>query len=400
MQKSKIKLLSLLLFIALCQPVFTQYIPYNQKGKWGFSDTKGRIVVPCVYDAVDFYSEGFAKAKKSGKTGYINKKGTVALPFQYDDCIRIYEGHDGMLSNGFNYNPEIHLNDYFNLHDKTNNLIIVSQNKKYGVISLSEGKTKTVIPMHYSKIQFDPGKKTFHCQLDGATEYFSINGARLTKEEVNKIRDMRGAGPILGMPWRPEILSKNGKKGVIQKTDKGWSAPPDTLLSVAYDDIIIERLDDTATPNCDVFAVLTGGGWGMAGIKNNILLPAEYDKINFDLSKNSWNPGVYKRIFVARKGFEWGVIGKKDDSSSELKTLLPFEYNAISKMYHSYFLVKKNNMFQVFSTSTHSLISSKNYPSIAPYEYESVNGFHIFKVTNALNQTVYLGENGVEFFKD
>jgi hypothetical protein len=49
---------------------------------------------------------------------------------------------------------------------------------------------------------------------------------------------------------------------------------------------------------------------------------------------------------------------------------------------------------------TYKLISDKKYSSVAKYQYETVNDFTLFQVTNKTGLTVYLGENGVEFFID
>jgi|GEM_PF-2670475 len=401
MQKSKIHLVSLLIFIILCQPVFSQYIPYCEKGKWGFANIDGKIIIPCIYDAVDFYSDdNLAKAKKTEKIGYINREGVTVIPFQYDQCTRIYEVYHGQHSVGIKNNPDIHLNKDFDFQDIPNNRFIVTKNKKIGVMRLMDGKPKVLIPLTYSRIQFDPSNKTFHCDYNGSTVYFSANGKKLTEQEVNNIEKIQYSGVIMGEMDSPKIIKSKGKMGVILKNTSRMQVAFDTLVPAIYDDIITEKYDNNYAPGNDVFGVRIGRKWGIAGSKNIVLLPVDFDEINFDLSKDSRHWAAYQRIFVVKKNNRWGIVGKKNDSSIDLNVLLPFEFDKINKMYYSYLVVEKENRFQVFNMETYNLISGKSYSSIKPYEYESVNDFQIFEVTNKLEQTVYVGKNGVEFFTD
>ena len=393
-----------LLFIQ--QFCFCQNIPYCQKGKWGFATTNGKITIPCVYEEVDFYSDdSLAKVKKAGKYGYINKKGVATIPFEYDDCIRIYEVYHGKSSIGIKRNPKIHLNNDFDFQDINNNRYIVSKNKKYGIISLREGKPKVLVPLNYSKIQFDPNKKIFHCSNNTSTLYFNMNGQKLTQEQVNNIERIEFySDGMIGMNIshnKPIVVNVSGKVGLIQYSYTSNNRMVyDTIVPVIYDDIITEVFDDNYIPGNDVFGVKIGNKWGIVGGEKNILLPIQFDSINFELSKDSRHWAAYQRMFVAKKNGQWGILAKKNDSTDSLTTLLPFEYDAISKIYYYYLLVQKGDKFQVYNNETYGLISNKNYSSITRYEYESVYDFELFQVTNKLGQTVYLGKNGVEFFTD
>ena len=73
----------------------------KQNGKWGFVNTKGEIVIPCVYDDGDVYSfsEGLARIKQNGKWGFINSKGKVVIPCVYDAAISFSEGLAAVVQN-------------------------------------------------------------------------------------------------------------------------------------------------------------------------------------------------------------------------------------------------------------------------------------------------------------
>jgi hypothetical protein len=385
------------------QYTYSQYIPFCDKGKWGFATTDGKITIACLYEAADFYSDdNLAKVKKGGKYGYINKNGVTVIPFEYDDCYRIYEVYEREHSVGIKINPSVHLNDGWVPSDTKNNRYIVFKNKNYGIISLMEGKPKVRVPFNYSKIQFDLNKKIFHCSNIKGMQYFNIDGQRLTQEQVDKIERIEFSTGGMGESDNiPKIIKINGKVGVIQQPNNSWGeANYDTIVPVIYDDIITEKFDDNYFSGNDVFGVRIGKKWGIVDRKKNVLLPINFDSINFELSKDSRHWAEYKRMFVVKKNDQWGILGKKNDSTDTMTTFLPFEYKAISKIYYSYLLVQKLNKFQVFNIDTYNLISNKSYSSITKYEHESVNSFYLFQVTNKLGQTVYLGKNGVEFFTD
>ena len=84
--------------------------PIKQNGKWGYINTKGEVVIPCIYDAAWPFSEGLATVKKgrwpigqrlpNGKYGFINTKGEVVIPCIYDHAWSFSEGLAKVLQNG------------------------------------------------------------------------------------------------------------------------------------------------------------------------------------------------------------------------------------------------------------------------------------------------------------
>ena len=68
--------------------------PAKQKGKWGFIDTKGKVVLPFQYDKADSFSEGLAAVvtADTDKYGYINTKGEMVIPPKYEKAFYFNEG--------------------------------------------------------------------------------------------------------------------------------------------------------------------------------------------------------------------------------------------------------------------------------------------------------------------
>ena len=64
------------------------------KDKWGFIDKTGQEVIAAEYSEVESFSDGLAVAKKGvlEKFGYINSKGEEALPFKFASVGSFYHG--------------------------------------------------------------------------------------------------------------------------------------------------------------------------------------------------------------------------------------------------------------------------------------------------------------------
>ena len=65
-----------------------------------FINTKGEIVIPCVYDGAFSFSEGLTMVKQNDKWGYVNTKGEIAIPCVYDDANYFFEGLAKVKQNG------------------------------------------------------------------------------------------------------------------------------------------------------------------------------------------------------------------------------------------------------------------------------------------------------------
>ena len=71
-----------------------------ENGKWGFINAQGELVVPCIYDEAEEFSEGFAPVEQNDKYGFINTQGEVIAPCVYDDADCFSEGLAKVKQNG------------------------------------------------------------------------------------------------------------------------------------------------------------------------------------------------------------------------------------------------------------------------------------------------------------
>lgn len=58
-------------------------IHVDKKGKVGFADSDGNVVIKCVYESATPFNDGVAIVSKGGKSGLIDTSGKVVLPLQY-----------------------------------------------------------------------------------------------------------------------------------------------------------------------------------------------------------------------------------------------------------------------------------------------------------------------------
>lgn len=54
------------------------------QSKYGYTDTTGRLVIPCQYENASPFCDGLAVVEQDGKFGYIDTTGQVVIPFRYD----------------------------------------------------------------------------------------------------------------------------------------------------------------------------------------------------------------------------------------------------------------------------------------------------------------------------
>ncbi|AEA43454.1 WG repeat-containing protein [Fluviicola taffensis] len=400
----KIITCAIVALISATNCAFGQLIPFCQKTTWGFSTKEGKVVIPCVYESVDFFSDDrLARVKKNGKYGYINQKGIVVIPLEYDDCHRIYEIYHSEYSVGIETNPSTNLNrnyDFMEIENPENNRYVVSKAKKFGVLGLIAEKPKVVIPFNYISIMYDPSKKVFHCKNELTMKYFNKSGGKMTEKQINALQPENYFAASFEETPLPVVVAAHGKYGVVRESSKHYGRVTyDTLVAIIYDTVIIDKEVEGFGFDEDFIAVKKGDKWGAYDDKKRLILPVEYDSINFKLSKYHKHWMEYNRSFYVLKNGKWGVLGGKDNSET-LTVLLPFEYDGFSEIYYKFVGVWKAGFVEIFQNEDLKIITKKGYSFIQNYEHESLGSFEIFLVKNKAGKTVYLGENGVEFFTD
>jgi hypothetical protein len=138
---------------------YKELLPTKIGNKWGYVDSIGNIIIPCIYDFACIFEKDVARIKYEDKWGLINQYGDTITSLKYDwislidtfkqpYIYRIYkDGKEGILDLcGNEIVPVI----YDEIQHYSNNfeMAIIRFKDKYGIIT----RSGIVVPPVYSKI--------------------------------------------------------------------------------------------------------------------------------------------------------------------------------------------------------------------------------------------------------
>lgn len=98
-------------------------------GKYGFVDNFGKLVIPAIYEKVDYFCEGLAPVLLKNKWGFIDKTGKLVIPAKFEAYSTSVEVHD---ENSKYFNNDSDFNEITKSFN--NGLIRVMLNQKWGII--------------------------------------------------------------------------------------------------------------------------------------------------------------------------------------------------------------------------------------------------------------------------
>jgi len=75
-------------------------IEREERGKWGYCDTSGALVIPVQFTNTTFFSEGIAGVEINGKWGFINTSGKIVVQPVYDKIGHFSQGLAVVAKNG------------------------------------------------------------------------------------------------------------------------------------------------------------------------------------------------------------------------------------------------------------------------------------------------------------
>lgn len=132
------------------------------KNKYGMINSDGHILIPFEFDEISTIGgTRFLKVSKHQKFGIIDQKGQVKIPIQYKELYSLYEKFDDeelRKKNLFvgdnkiiNVNNKVWIDGYDSIMSVFNNhnFLIVSKNKKFGIINVDK---HVILPLEYDAI--------------------------------------------------------------------------------------------------------------------------------------------------------------------------------------------------------------------------------------------------------
>ena len=84
----------------------------REKGKWGYINNSGDVIVQPKYDSCEVFKYGYGRVKKAGKWGIVDKSGTEIIEPKYENIL---PGENGLF---------IFFDKYWGVMDKTGKILI------------------------------------------------------------------------------------------------------------------------------------------------------------------------------------------------------------------------------------------------------------------------------------
>lgn len=256
----------------------------RENGKWGFADSIGSIVIPCTYEWVENFSEGFAECGLNGKSGFINKSGKVMIPFNYEQVEPFKHGlsivQQGNKYGIINKNGKLIVPfEYDEISEFSEGLAVVSKSEKYGYINETG---KLVIPANYTKAG-DFKENLAVVESDGLIGYINSSGTIVIPCKFDWAEKFNnGLAKVKSMK----------KFGIINKNST-------YLLPCEYD-MLGEFCEDA-------IMVIKENKYGFADRQGIVFIPIEYDYTGNSMVSLKYLNG----LTVAEKNKKQGLIDKK-----------------------------------------------------------------------------------------
>lgn len=308
----------------------------SDNNKYGFIDSMGRELIPCVYDKVELQAN-LIRVTAGPSIGLYNYKGQQLLPVEYQ---RLFD-----MENSPYYMAE--------------------KNGLWGVVDPFSPKNKTIIPVQYSRfgclngVMIGSGNcSQFYFKKDSTFGIMDIHSRIIIPPVYTSLESA---------PTGIYKACKNGKFGYIDSVNN-------TVIPFVFDDcqpLIINGL-----------TLAQKEKWGLINNKGEFVIAPQYDEVF------TWQQGVLrvkkngKTGFIDEKGVEFipciydaanayyregtltvklnGKLGIVDRKGKPLTELV---YDKMYKFYYKHGIVRKGNYF--------GLLNNQGV-EVLPCEYDKI----------------------------
>lgn len=250
----------------------------NHNPKIGYLNSKGKVVVDTLYaNGLDFRN-GIANVVKDGVYGYINLKNELKLFPQFHKAY--WDDNTG---------------------------IAINKNKKYALIN-SDGHFIT--DYVYSNIK-KTSNQYYFVEINGKGNFINLKGEIVFDKKLDIID--KGIYNSVAA-----YKSDDGKKLGLIKID--GSIISDPIYDVIYGNL---QTPYWTVSKDNKFGILNGDG--------SVLIPIEYDKIDYTVLENSFIPVMLNK--------KYGYIDKSN------KLIIPYEYDKALPFIEGFAIVKKDGIY-------------------------------------------------------
>ena len=153
------------------------YAVLSYEGKFGCINQSGATIIPFMYEFIDKFTGGFARAEMNGKYGYINMNNETVIPFEYDMAGRVSNGMARVEKNGrwgfINMTTKtVTPFDYIGANDYSEGLAaVMNSNGQWGFIDVNGNYV--IAPQYIKAESFENGQAIVH----NGNDFLHINTA-------------------------------------------------------------------------------------------------------------------------------------------------------------------------------------------------------------------------------
>lgn len=281
--------------------------------KYGLIDRSGSLTVPCEWDAIHSgFHDGLALVERNGKYGYIDQEGTEVIPCRWDDLDKFHEGFAKAKRNGkhglIDQSGRLMVPcEWDAVHNSFHDgLALVEKNEKYGYI---DQKGTEVIPCRWDKAENfreglakvrknekyglidGSGRLIVPCKWDIINPFFD-GLALVKKDEKYGYIDRKGT-EVIPCRWDQAEDFRNGLALVKVNTHYGYiDSLGDWVIPCIWD--AAERFKE------GMAKVRKNEKWGYIDQTGAEIIPCEWEQIG----------SFCEDLARVRKNEKWGYIDK------------------------------------------------------------------------------------------
>ena len=373
-----------------------QLIPYRKGNKWGFCTSDKIIVIDCIYDSADLFSEGFAAVSQNGKYGYINKQNEIVINFEYDyansfdNNISIIEksGKKGLINKK---NQTILEPIFDDLYFRSDNYIHIKRENKVGLLDIH---CQEFISPNYQDIGIFSNYGLASFAIHGYFGYLNSKGDVVISPKFHCAEEFKNEVAVVGIDKEYFLIDLNGKRISDCFTDLQSPFPDEeNLYACSKDDTYFGFIDNTGTEIIpfmydyverfsEGLAVFSSDGKsGYIDKANKIIIDEKFDKAF----------GFSEGLARVEKNNKQGFIDNKGS------VVIPFLYDQ-----SSWVTCFENGYVEVVSQNKCGIID-KTGEIIIPLEYTSVfynaeiDGFLVSENYSTLQ---FISKNGLKYWEE
>ncbi len=373
--KKKLSCLSLVLILCtaiqtqaqLIKPCPDELVPRYDKDKrmWGYSDLFGIMILEPIYTKVSPFRQNLAVVQKGDLSGVINCDGMVVLPLQYEKLTDYRQGKVWALKGGLwglldDKGRTVLPHQYQDINPIMNTeLSWVSKDKKWGLVD--EVKGKVLCPLQYDMVQVISVNAT----LVKSGEYFGVANhvncnylLPLNLEHVKRLTQF-------------ELLFEQNKKwGIFHISGKMISEPQYDSIGLALPNLFMVKkqnkyglvnqqglvqlpieYDHIGSFNSAYAPVMQKGLYGYTTRTGKVYIPVSYEAAK---------PFTKGQAAVKKSG-KWGIIDIKN------QTIVPFEFDQIEMNdQNTLWVLAKAGKYELFPLGTKQYTAGQSYEKIYP----------------------------------